>query len=48
MNASGDATSARRAPAWLVGLGALAVVAILAALAYAVAIGVANFHRIGV
>ena len=48
MDSSGDATSARRAPTWLIGLGALAVVAILATLAYAVAIGVANFQRIGV
>ena len=48
MNGSGDAASARSTPAWLIGLGTVAVVAILAALTYAVAIGVANFHRIGV
>ena len=35
-------------PTWLLALGAVALAAIAAAAAYAVAIGAANFARIGV
>jgi hypothetical protein len=37
-----------RLPAWLLGLGGLALAVIGLALGYAVVIGVANFSRIGV
>jgi hypothetical protein len=37
-----------RTPLWLTALGVIALAAIGASLAYAVAIGVANFSRIGV
>jgi len=39
---------APRTPVWLTALGVFSLVALGAALAYAVAIGVANFSRIGV
>jgi hypothetical protein len=39
---------ARPVPVWLRAGGALALVAIGAAMAYAVAIGIANYGRIGV
>jgi hypothetical protein len=40
--------SAPPIPIWLRALGAVAIAAIAAAVTYAVAIGVANFSRIGV
>jgi hypothetical protein len=41
-------SGAPRTPAWLTALGVFSLVALAAAAAYAVAIGVANFPRIGV
>jgi hypothetical protein len=48
MSATEARAGSRPVPVWLRAGGTLALVAIGAAMAYAVAIGIANFSRIGV
>jgi len=48
MSTTHDPARAPGAPLWLRALGVVSLVAIFAALAYAVAIAAVNFERIGV